>query len=342
MAPSQSALIHWTPRIVRPVFTAAMLALIYVAVSAIYIVLSGQIAGSMSLTVEQLQAIEKIKGIGFILVTGVLLFALSFAGLKRIQRQQRRILEQEEALLNSERRVTAGMYAATLSHDLANLLFALQGLLYSLEGKDGDDEQLAGLRRDLGRGIDRLASIAKRVTLSAKAAEPGRAETIDLQDALEGLVSLVREHRDLRHTHIRCRARMPLVAELNRTLFEEAVLNLLVNAGQAAGPEGRIEWSVQDGNDHVVIEVHDSGPGIEPGMAETIFSPTYTTKEEGTGLGLMAVKAFTACSGGNVTIGASDLGGAAFTLRFPKVKMSQPAASTASPTRTTVCNGINA
>ena len=79
MSPTRASLKREPPVLVRPYSSAVLVALIYVAVSAIYIIVSGQIAADAALTAEQLQAIEQIKGIGFVVVTGILLF-VSFRG----------------------------------------------------------------------------------------------------------------------------------------------------------------------------------------------------------------------------------------------------------------------
>lgn len=104
---------------------------------------------------------------------------------------------------------------------------------------------------------------------------------------------------------------------LNRTLLEEAVLNLLINAAQAGGPAGQMEVRLITEPAVAMLEIHDSGPGVPDDIAKDIFEPCFTTKPDGSGIGLLAVKAFAASCRADVSVGRSLLGGALFQLRIP-------------------------
>jgi signal transduction histidine kinase len=67
----------------------------------------------------------------------------------------------------------------------------------------------------------------------------------------------------------------------------------------------------------VLIEIHDSGPGIEPDMRERIFEAFNTTKTSGFGLGLTSVKIYADIHKGKVEVGESNLGGACFRITLP-------------------------
>ena len=104
---------------------------------------------------------------------------------------------------------------------------------------------------------------------------------------------------------------------LNRTLFEGATLNLLINAAQAAGPTGQVEVRLTAEDNAALLAVADSGPGVPDDLVKDIFEPCFTTKPDGTGIGLLAVTAFAASCGADVSVGRSHLGGALFQLRIP-------------------------
>ncbi len=66
-----------------------------------------------------------------------------------------------------------------------------------------------------------------------------------------------------------------------------------------------------------MLAVHDDGPGVPADQVDSIFDPCFTTKPDGTGIGLVAVRAFAASCGGAVSVGQSPLGGALFQIRIP-------------------------
>jgi len=113
--------------------------------------------------------------------------------------------------------------------------------------------------------------------------------------------------------------------ELNQVL-----LNLIVNAahavGDSLGPEpearGRIRVTTRAQQAEVVLEVHDSGPGVPPELRDRLFDPFFTTKEvgKGSGQGLAIARHIVVDKhGGAIEVGTSDLGGAVFTVRLPLV-----------------------
>jgi two-component system sensor histidine kinase HydH len=305
------------PAVKSPARTAAITALIYVVLCATYIVYSGHVAFHVARTPEELEAIEMIKGIVFILVTGLVFFGVSYVRWSRIQRQEHTIIRQQRTLLEAERRIVAGLSAATVAHDLNNLLMALMGLVEKLKAREQGDPSLARLRGQIENGIERIQQISRRFLSSLGRVTSDKEERIDLKMSLEDLAAFVRKHPDIRSRSISTNDLEPVTVSLNRTLFDEAVLNLLINAAQAIGPNGRIELRLTAERGAATVEVHDDGPGVPEDKSDEIFEPCMTTKPEGTGIGLVAVKAFASSCGGEVSVGKSPLGGAVFRLRIP-------------------------
>ncbi|MGN4444805.1 sensor histidine kinase [Bacillus cereus group sp. MYBK79-1] len=103
--------------------------------------------------------------------------------------------------------------------------------------------------------------------------------------------------------------------------FESIIINLLTNAFEALKqtPQKRVKILCQSTEDHYKIVFKDNGKGIKDGQGEFIFSPFMTTKDNGIGLGLSIVKDIISRYKGIITVGNSeDLGGAEFTILFPK------------------------
>ena len=98
------------------------------------------------------------------------------------------------------------------------------------------------------------------------------------------------------------------------TRMRQALLNLLRNGQEAAGKGGTVRLTARRAGEKVRITVEDSGPGIGPEEQEQIFEPFFTTRASGTGLGLTLTREIITEHGGLVSVGDSQLGGAAFHL----------------------------
>lgn len=99
--------------------------------------------------------------------------------------------------------------------------------------------------------------------------------------------------------------------------LEEVFLNLLQNAKDAVGAEGRISLSAERRNDTIIICCQDNGCGIPEDQIETIFDPFVTYKENGTGLGLSSAKRITEAHGGTIQAESSSESGTVFTVTLP-------------------------
>ena len=109
------------------------------------------------------------------------------------------------------------------------------------------------------------------------------------------------------------------------TLIEEMVLNLLNNAAgamkpNAAGKKIVVTSSVE--GDGIILTVSDSGPGIASEIKDKIFDPYFTTKSDGTGIGLSISHRIATDHGGSITVSDSDLGGAEFRIELPIKRLS--------------------
>jgi C4-dicarboxylate-specific signal transduction histidine kinase len=103
---------------------------------------------------------------------------------------------------------------------------------------------------------------------------------------------------------------------LDASLFEQVMLNLLTNAAEALRHIGKKRISVRTALEKkaVVIRVGDSGPGVPEGLRDKIFDPFYTTKSDGTGIGLSLCQRIINDHHGTLTVEQSAWGGAEFVI----------------------------
>ncbi|MCK6446496.1 MAG: HAMP domain-containing histidine kinase [Planctomycetes bacterium] len=306
----------WRSAVRSPARYAWLLAGSYVLFGTAYIVISTWLAATSSMSVEQMEEIERWKGIAFITVTAMLLFALSYGLFARIRAQEELIARQTHAIHNSERAMLAATFAGTIAHDINNALTASTFAVEELRAvvrPNSDESKLADAVDDSLRAITewnrRLFDLGSRRA-------GGTATTVDVDELVANCVTLVRRHAQLRDREIqftRCPTALRIVA--SEQLVRRAVLNLVLNAAEACGPNGRISVAVERLEaGGVRIRVDDSGPGVPPEMRAKILEPFFTTKPDGTGLGLASVVACADFHAGALAIDTAPLGGARFDL----------------------------
>src|SRR5438034_44532 len=105
----------------------------------------------------------------------------------------------------------------------------------------------------------------------------------------------------------------------------QVLLNLTINAFEAMSavrPNARrvVIRAGRNGNGDILVSVRDSGPGFPSGMAEQLFEPFFSTKNEGTGMGLAISRSIVEAHGGTLSGENCDEGGACFTVRLPQAK----------------------
>jgi signal transduction histidine kinase len=113
-------------------------------------------------------------------------------------------------------------------------------------------------------------------------------------------------------------------AMADEDLVKGILVNLLENAAEAAGDGGRILTSTSATPERVVIEVHDSGPGLSDQARKSLFQPTISFKKRGMGLGLSIARKSALVLGGDILLVAGELGGAGFRVILPISKSTEP------------------
>jgi signal transduction histidine kinase len=220
-------------------------------------------------------------------------------------------------------------FLANMSHELRTPLNAVIGfsevLLERLFG-DLNAKQDEYLKDILTSGRHLLSLINDVLDLSK--VEAGRMElelsTFDVASALANAMTLVRE-RAQRHGVTLGLDVVPEVGALvaDERKFKQIVLNLLSNAVKFTPDGGRIDVNARREEDNVMIAVHDTGIGIAPEDQAAVFEEfrqvgrDYTSKQEGTGLGLTLTKKFVELHGGRIWVESEPGKGSTFTFTIP-------------------------
>jgi len=294
---------------------AALLAGAYALVATAYILISSAIAAGLSASVEEMERIETIKGIVYVVVTALLVLVGAWWILRRVERDAQRLRERDTALLAAESRVFAGLMASSVAHDTNNLLVAVLAEVDALT-QDATPEQKAGADRLL-RTVHRLIGLNQRLVEASRADIARERQPIDLVLAARQCVDDLRYSPELRKCSTEVLGAGEYVVMASPMLIQQMLANLVLNAAQAAGPQGVVQVRIEAYGDDYVIEVHDNGPGIPEARRKNLFGALVTTKPKGNGLGLFSVRACAESLGGSVVVDDSPLGGALFRIKLP-------------------------
>lgn len=239
----------------------------------------------------------------------------------------------EAQLVQAQKLEAVGQLTGGLAHDFNNLLTVVIGNLQLMKRRPGNDQWLTQ-RIDAAHHAAQRGAELTRQLLAMSRSQPLSEQVVDLNEIVRGMHSLLQ--RTLGET---TEMETQLAADLKATkidpsLFENAVLNLALNAHDAMPDGGRL--IIETGNavfDHAytarnpdvaagpyaMLAISDTGVGIPADVIDRIFEPFFTTKEvgKGSGLGLSMIYGFIKQSGGHMQVYSEPDFGTTFRLYFP-------------------------
>jgi two-component system, NtrC family, nitrogen regulation sensor histidine kinase NtrY len=225
--------------------------------------------------------------------------------------------ENRERLVHLTRMASWQSLARKTAHELKNSLTPIRLTVEEMQARHPASER-AFMDQAVQIVVSEIESLERRVrAFSEFASEPMvHPEDLDINAVVTERVALLRPVHpgvtyDLRLDHDRPRAHAA------PDMVNGILTNLLQNAAEAAGPDGTIAVVTRGENERVLIDVHDSGPGLSDDVTATLFEPTISFKKRGMGLGLSIAKKNALLSGGDVIVIPGELGGAAFRVSLP-------------------------
>ena len=235
--------------------------------------------------------------------------------------------EAAEAQLRQAQKMEAvGQLTGGIAHDFNNMLAVVVGGLELAQRWLPDTPEKA--QRHLANALDganRAADLTRRLLTFARS-EPARPEMTPIDECIASFAQLLE-----RTIGDRIALTLDLQADglacwLDRQQFENALLNLAVNARDAMNGHGSLTIRTMDDGENnaaaLAVQVIDTGCGMSPEVLERVFDPFYTTKPagQGTGLGMSQVFAFCRQSGGEVQISSTEGEGTSVAMMLPVAK----------------------
>jgi two-component system sensor histidine kinase HydH len=239
-----------------------------------------------------------------------------------IERQLRALERAQSELVQQEKLAALGRVAAGVAHEVRNPLGVIRASAAMVqEGFEPRDDAHRACQF-ICEEIDRLNALITALLSFSRPTELRR-NTVTLEAVVERALLLAAE--DLRQRRIAvARESEPDVPALSADpdLVSQLIYDLVSNASEAVGEGGRIAVRTSRSSAGVLVEVADSGAGVDPALAGQLFEPFFTTKPTGTGLGLPMAERIARAHGGSLAfVPGRGLGpegrGACFRLELP-------------------------
>jgi C4-dicarboxylate-specific signal transduction histidine kinase len=240
------------------------------------------------------------------------------------QRAEEALQEAQAELARVTRALDMGELVVTIAHEVNQPLTAIvtngNFCLRRLEGVTPNLDELRAATAEIVSDGRRASAVISRIRgLLIKGAF--RRTELDINRIIQDVRILLRTELTRGHVSVRAdlASGLPRVAG-DQVQLQQVLINLIMNAVEAmrlpAERARRLLIRSAKSTDGVLVQVQDSGPGIEPGLADRIFEPFFTTKAEGIGMGLSISHSIIESHGGHLSL-ASSSEGALFEFILP-------------------------
>ncbi len=223
----------------------------------------------------------------------------------------------------NKRLAIVGRAMSTLSHQLRTPLSTALLYVSHLQSNAFDETQKKDMARKLQGRLQQMNSQIDDMLLFARGGQE-QASKINMQHWLDANKEQIEDIFKLSNVtgEIINTAQKDCEIFVNEHAFSEALYSLIVNACEAVTKQTvkQVSLKIQQLENHLMIQVSDSGEGISEGVKEDLFDPFITSKSSGTGLGLAIVQAVITSSGGHVNWRNKKNAGAEFTILMPLVQ----------------------
>jgi signal transduction histidine kinase len=209
-------------------------------------------------------------------------------------------IQMEDQLREQNALARLGEMAAVIAHEVKNPLAGVRGAIQVIGSRLPADSRDAVVVKEILTRIDGLNELMKDLLLFARPPQP-HPMAVDLGALIQTIADLLSGDPALRSIAIDV-AGSPQLVMADAGLLKIVIQNLLINAAQAMHGQGTIRISFDAADGMCRVAIRDTGPGIPADVLQKIFTPFFTTKARGTGLGLPTAKRILEAHGGSIAV----------------------------------------
>lgn len=241
-----------------------------------------------------------------------------------VRREERR----ERARRREEHLAFSGVLANGIVHDFRNPMSSLRLDAQMLEkeagrGAEARAPRIAELAGRMRHTLDRMEKVFQEFLVLARPGETA-SERLDLGACAKECADMLASRFETSGVGCEIRAADAVFIRASAAAVKRAVLNVLLNATQHAGTGGRVVVEISRQGSQARLDVCDTGPGIPKEDRERVFEMFYTTRPQGTGLGLFLARAAVEKNGGTLAVAEPDGMGSRLRMEFPLAEEETP------------------
>ncbi len=254
---------------------------------------------------------------------------------ERLVQRERELKQSQDTLRRADRLSSLGLLTAGLAHEIRNPLVAIRTFTQLLPERYDDPEFREGFQGLALKEVDRICGLITDLLTFARPSKPNVAPE-NVNDVVDNIARILETQAKEKGVEISRQfgADLPK-AWIDREQMKQVFMNLILNAIQAMTGAGKITLlsraversGVQPAGEFVQVEVRDDGIGIPEENLHHIFDPFFTSKDEGSGLGLAVSHQIVQEHGGFVTVESTVGKGTSFFIHVPVGKPIRPAAN---------------
>ncbi|MEH7459561.1 sporulation kinase [Bacillus pseudomycoides] len=226
----------------------------------------------------------------------------------------------QEELINAEKFHLIGEMAASISHEIRNPLTSTKGFLQLLQSDDCSEKDRKLYTEIAIHGIEQANHVLTDYLTFAKPSIE-KEQVLQLEDELLHALSLITPLANLANVRIHyIKQSSPFLISGEKQKFNQCLLNILKNCIEAMPKGGDLILTLVPDHKHIRLYIKDNGIGMDPEQMKRLGSPFYSTKEKGTGLGMMVVFSVVKAMDGKIDITSEKGIGTTFLLTFPLIQ----------------------
>ncbi|WP_051556373.1 PAS domain S-box protein [Alkalihalobacterium bogoriense] len=243
-----------------------------------------------------------------------------FHGEKAVQVIIRDISDRKKAerlMLQTEKLSMAGQLAAGIAHEIRNPLTAIKGFVQLMKPAERQHEKYYDI---ILTEMNRIELIVNELLILSKPHEPFLHEQ-NMNQLLYEIITLLETHAIMQNIALKADLpKEPLYFYGDGNQIKQVFINIIKNAIEVMPDGGKITITATTKENHIIVDVNDEGCGIPPKKMKNIGTPFYTTKENGTGLGLATTYKIIEAHQGKITVQSEVNVGSTFTVILPLIE----------------------